>query len=78
MNGIEDELQGLAEVVRVNLNTKLGREIAGHFDVTSPKTTIVLDGNGVEVHRHYGRPQRQKVIELVRAGSTSDGHPKTG
>lgn len=66
MNGIEDELQGLAEVVRVNLHTPVGREIARRYDVKSAKTTIVLDANGAEIYRHYGRPQRQKIIDLVR------------
>lgn len=65
MNGIENELDGVAEVIRVDLWSQLGKQIAKRFDVTSAGTTLVLNGNGQEVYRHEGFPNRKKIIELV-------------
>ena len=65
MNGIEKELDGIADVIRVNLNTQLGKEIGKRFEVTSAKTTIVLGASGEAVYRHVGMPDRKKIIALA-------------
>lgn len=65
MNGIENELDGVAEVIRVDLWSQLGKQVAKRFDVTSAGTTVVLNGSGQEVYRHQGFPNRKKIIELV-------------
>ena len=65
MNGIEKDLKGKADVIRINLNSQLGKDIAERFDVTSAKTTVVLNGKGQEVYRRVGRPERAKIVELT-------------
>jgi len=65
VNGIENELDGVAEVVRVDLWSQLGKQIASRFEVTSAGTTVVLDGSGQEVYRNQGFPNRKKIVEFV-------------
>ena len=65
MNGIEKDLDGTAEVVRVDLHSSLGKDIARHFDVTSAKTTLLLDAKGEIVYRYTGRPDRKKIVALA-------------
>ena len=65
MNGIENELDGVAEVIRVDLLSELGKQIAKRFSITSAGTTLVLDGSGQEVYRNQGFPNRKQIVELV-------------
>lgn len=62
MNGIEKDLEGKSEVVRINLLSSVGTELAAKFGVTAVPTTIVLDGKGEIVYRHAGIPNRKKVV----------------
>ncbi len=67
MNGIEQDLQGQADVVRINKLTSLGRELARRYDVTSATTTLVLDKDGTVIYRHAGLPSRSQVVEAVQS-----------
>jgi hypothetical protein len=66
VNGIEKELAGKAEVVRVNLLSKLGQDIAARFGVTSANTSILLDGTGDVVYNHKGMPDRKRIVAQAR------------
>ena len=61
MNGLEKELMGEVDVVRVDLNSKKGQEIAGQYDVTTAGT-ILLDGSGAVLYNHNGLPERKKIL----------------
>jgi thiol-disulfide isomerase/thioredoxin len=67
VDGIEKDLQGRAEVVRLNATSSLGRDLAGRYGVTGVPTTLVLDGAGDVVHRQGGIPSRKKVVAMAMA-----------
>jgi hypothetical protein len=67
VNGIEKDLQGRATVVRLNLLTKLGREVARSHGVTAVPATMVFDGAGRVLYRHEGLPDRRRIMEVVNA-----------
>ena len=63
VNGIEKDVEGRAKVIRVNMLSKLGREIARSCDVKAVPTTIIFDGAGTESYRHAGLPNRKDIVE---------------
>jgi hypothetical protein len=67
VNGVEKQLEDQATVVRINLLTSVGRQLAQRFDVSSTGTTLVLDRNGKETWRHCGIPRRAEIIAAVQA-----------
>lgn len=67
VDGIEKDLQGRAEVVRLNVSTKLGREVAGGYGIRGVPTTIVLNSDGDVVHQHAGIPSRKTVVAKATA-----------
>jgi thiol-disulfide isomerase/thioredoxin len=67
VNGIEKDLKGKARVVRLNLLSKLGREVAGSYGVTSVPSMVVFDGSGEVRYRHEGLPNRKRIVEEVTA-----------
>ena len=70
VNGIEKDLQGRARVVRVNLLSKLGRELARAYGVTAIPAMIIFDGGGRVQFSHHGVPNRQRVVnEVSQLGS---------
>ena len=71
MNGIEKELDGKANVIRVNMFSKIGREISKRYDVSAARTLIVLDSKGKEVYRNTGLPKKEAVLAAVN-GSNSN------
>ena len=68
MNGIEKELDGKAEVIRVNLNSALGRQIGKKFGVKSANTSILLNGEGNVVYDHCGMPNRKQIVAEAEKG----------
>jgi hypothetical protein len=70
VNGIEKDLQGQAKVVRVNLLSKLGRELARAYGVTAIPAMIVFDGGGRVRFSHHGIPNRHQIVnEVSQLGS---------
>lgn len=67
MDGIEKDLQGRVEVVRLDLADKLGKEIASRYDVRGSPTTLVVNGDGDVIYRHVGIPSRTKVVAQATA-----------
>ncbi len=67
VNGIEKDLQGKAKVLRFNMLSNFGREVANRYEVQSAPTTIVLDGADNVVYRHAGIPNRNTVVAQVTA-----------
>ena len=70
VNGIEKDLHGQAKVVRLNLLSKLGREVARVHGVTAIPAMIVFDGGGRVRYSHQGVPNRQRIVqEVIRISS---------
>lgn len=67
MNGIEKDVRGVADVVRLSLLSKFGRDIAARYEVTAAPTTIVVDGDGQITYQHSGLPNRETVVRHVTA-----------
>lgn len=67
MNGIEQDIQERAEVIRINRLSPLGRELAKRYDVGSATTILVLDGTGQVVYRNAVFPDRKKVVAAIDA-----------
>ena len=65
MNGIEKDLQRQAKVVRVNLLSKLGRELSRAYGVTAVPALIVFDGAGRARFSHQGVPNRRRIVQEV-------------
>jgi len=65
VNGIEKDLKGQAKVVRLNLLSKLGRELARAYGVTVIPAMIVFDGAGRMHYSHQGLPNRQRIVQEV-------------
>ena len=61
VDGIERDLKGRAEVVRINLMSKVGREVAARYRVSAVPTVLVVAGSKA-VYRHTGMPDRGEVV----------------
>ena len=67
MNGIESDLAGQADVIRLNLLTKLGQALASRFEVRGAPATLVVSPGGDVTSRHEGLPNRIAVVQATRA-----------
>jgi hypothetical protein len=67
VNGIEKDLKGRARVIRLNLLSGLGREVARSYSVNAVPATIVFDGAGAVRYRHEGIPNRKRIVQEVTA-----------
>lgn len=54
MNGIANELAGQLTVLRVDIFTPVGRELAARYAARSTPTFVFLDGSGREQFRQIG------------------------
>lgn len=67
MNGIKSDLADEAEVIKVNLVTTIGRQLATRFEIRGAPTTLVVSPNGDIVYRHEGLPNRDAIVQEVKA-----------
>lgn len=65
MDGIERELAGRARVVRLNVLSAEGRELAVRWGVRGVPTLIVFDGKGETILRQVGRLQKDAVLQVL-------------
>ena len=62
VDGIEKDLEGRARVIRLNLMSRIGREVAARYGVQVIPTLVVLDGEEQEIYRYSGVPNREEVV----------------
>ncbi len=67
VDGIERDLKGKAEVVRLNLMTRVGREAASRYGVPAVPTILVLDTDSNVIYRHTGMPNRREIVAQISA-----------
>lgn len=67
VNGLERDLEGRADVVRLNMLSKEGREVASRYEVRGLPHLLVLDGAGKVIYRKNGLLDRKAV--LARLGT---------
>ena len=65
------QLQGRAELIRVNVGTPTGLAVAQMYGVRATPTQLVFDGQGNVVYSHVGIPNAGAVIHVVE-GLTSE------
>ena len=65
VDGFEKELDGRAEVVRLDVSDEVGRQVARSYDVRGVPTSVVLRGDGEVAYRQTGMPSRKKVVAAV-------------
>jgi thioredoxin-related protein len=59
------QLQGQAELIRVNVATPTGLAVAQLYNVFATPTLLVFDGQGNVVYTHVGIPNAGAVAKVV-------------
>ena len=68
MDRLEQTLDGIAEVIRLNVKEEVGKEIWDRFQLQVVPSVIVLTGTGQEIWRQQGvSPDRQRIVESVQS-----------
>jgi thioredoxin-related protein len=68
VDGIEREIVNQARVVRIDVNSSQGRELAMHFGVRGVPTLLVFDGTGNVLLNQVGRINRSEdVVAITRS-----------
>jgi thioredoxin-related protein len=65
VDGIERDLEGKAEVLRLGVMNGVGRELAARYGVRRLPTVVLLDGNGDLVLSQAGSPRRGEILAAV-------------
>ena len=62
---LEQELDGEAELIRINLMSEMGLELARRYGIRASPTLLVFDGAGNVVYRQPGIPNVDAVLQAV-------------
>lgn len=65
VDGIEHDLKGQSQVIRLSVMSEIGSSSAQRYGVRSVPTLIVFDGNGDLVERIVGVPNRKQIVAQV-------------
>jgi thioredoxin-related protein len=65
VDGIERELEGEAQVLRLSVTDNVGRQLAMRYGVRGVPTLVLLDGNGDVVLRQAGSPRREEILTAI-------------
>jgi len=65
VDGLEQELQGRLSVVRIDIQSTAGRELAPAFGFRYTPTFIFFDAQGVELWREVGSLDPQRVRDSL-------------
>ena len=58
---LENDMDGKLEIIRVNIQDSVGRELARNFGFEYTPTFIFFDGNGNELWRQVGGLDTERV-----------------
>lgn len=58
-------MQSVADVIRIDLASRMGREIGSRYSVTAVPTTVVVNAGGEVIYQHAGIPDRTAVVQAV-------------
>lgn len=65
MDGIERDLGGTVQVLRLSVTDSVGRDLAIRYGVRGVPSLILLDGGGNVVLMQTGSPQRGEILDAV-------------
>lgn len=66
MDGLENKLDGRAEVIRLDVMSRVGQQAARRYGVRGVPALVVVDGTGQAVYGQAGIPRPGQVIEQVQ------------
>jgi thioredoxin-related protein len=66
VDGIERELEGRAQVVRLSVMDNVGGQLALRYGARGVPTIVVLDGAGEVVYVKTGSPNRGEILAAVQ------------
>ena len=72
---LEAELEGEAQVLRVNAMTRIGATLAGRYGVRGVPAFILFDGHGQIVYARSGPPDKEAItawVEQLAASSAPE------
>lgn len=69
MDGLELQLAGRLNIVRINIQEPVGRQLAPVYDFEYTPTYIFFDANGKELWRTIGEIDPQKVRDSVASSN---------
>ena len=62
VDGIERDLGSRGRVVRLNVLSGIGSEVAARYGVRGVPTLIVFDGQGRVTYAQAGMPERARIV----------------
>lgn len=65
VDGLEKKLDGKAEVIRLDLMSRVGQQAAARYGVRGVPALVVVDGNGQAVYGQAGIPHSGQIMEQV-------------
>ena len=65
VDGLERELEGQAQVLRLSVTDSVGGALAVRYGARGVPTIVVLDGEGEVVYARAGSPNRGEIIAAV-------------
>jgi thioredoxin-related protein len=66
---LEQQLQGQAEVIRVNLMGQMGATLAKRYSVRGVPTMLVFDGEGNVIYSRAGIPNAGAIVQAAAAAA---------
>ena len=65
VDGLEQKLDGKAEVVRLDVMSQVGRQAAARYGVRGMPTLLVVNGNGQAIYTQVGIVRPAQVIDQI-------------
>ena len=65
VDGLERDLEGKAQVVRLSVTDGVGGQLAARYGVRGVPTMVLLDGDGEVVYAKAGSPNRNEITAAV-------------
>lgn len=65
VDGLENQLDGKAKVIRLDVLSGVGQQAAARYGVRGVPSLIVVDGQGAAVLGQVGIPNTGQVVEQV-------------
>jgi thioredoxin-related protein len=65
VDGLENELGGQIDIIRVNIQEPVGRELAKSYDFQYTPTFILFDSSGNELWREVGGLDVKRVRDSI-------------
>lgn len=65
VDGLESKLAGKAEVIRLDVMSRVGQNAARRYGIRGVPALVVVDGSGQAVFGQAGIPRSGQIIEQV-------------